>query len=60
MKHPVKLFPAYTGEKKLEIVVSPSFSRRLNVSSNDFKNNFSFIIEVASRRNCFSRYFRRR
>jgi hypothetical protein len=28
MKHLVKLFPAYTGEEKREIVVSPSFSRR--------------------------------
>jgi hypothetical protein len=28
MKHMVKLFPAYTGEEKLEIIASPTFSRR--------------------------------
>jgi hypothetical protein len=27
IKDPMKLFPAYTGEKKSKIVASPSFSR---------------------------------
>jgi hypothetical protein len=59
MKHLVKLFPAYTGEEKLEIVDSLSFFRRSKFRQIILKTDSPSPEKLLHQRSRFRSHFRR-